>query len=987
MSANSPAEIPAFQDVGVLAIADELREALEPAIHLLRPLGAGAMGLVFLGRDPLLKRLVAIKVLSPVVADTEMRARFVREAEASAAVAHPNVAGIYLVGELPKSRLPYFVMQFIEGRTLAEEIANGAVSESRAKRLIGEIASALAAAHSRGLVHRDVKPSNIMLESESDRPVVLDFGISAVLEPGGSLDAKLTRAGTYLGTPTYMSPEQTAGEPVTGKSDVYSLGAVAFELLAGRPPFEGPAFVVMAAHVQQAPENLHTVRSGVDPHLATLVDRCLRKNPDERPSAADVAQSLLPDRHALIEWPPPGLAMLRGHGVTLVWLWSAICVAAFLFFVLLYERPTLSSPKWTEGETSSVWSGLISAGDAVTAGGKDRRGALVTSSMNDATPVWTLLVGLDVAIMLALILVSAVQTARFARDMRRASRAGYPVRVLFDVAWDRYDDTPAVLNSAGSYALLDVDQRGRVVRGRRHQALVAVAIVVVTVLVPIEWLLDPLGAQSSSTDIVTGWELIAFATPAFVGLILLAILSRRMRAIAGAPPAGSGRRRLFRRELVDSWLRSSGEEKTRVRLSGLLAVLGPSAAAGVLIVLGYLMMVVFSVVFVSTIAVSNGRRAADGWRRSFGITSRRAFDRDSTRPMTFAELDTLSRRLGVAQRPGNPDVEAGHLLFSRPFLTESLPPSAASLALDMEGARSIQRRGPEPVANMPATLYSVLGDTNPPPRAAVEAIAAYAQSPWLDVWRRVAYSSDFPTLWQFRPNLPATNSLWDMPMPRNASTKDLAYRNSLAGYVSLAHGDIASAIARGRENVAVGRQFMHGATLLDHLYGLVITGIGASELGIVGKATKNQALIDEARQHRAARIRLRREELPGLGWLSMVADPGSREVIGLTKEINAPAYFASLLVNATSGYCLNPREILFGIDPARIALVHDIGRAWGMPRAPELERLATNWLSDVDSGRGTLPVQTSRRDLAPLTWLGLGRLRNRIEMCASVQML
>ena len=243
------AEVAAFATPAAQAIADELRGALAPGIQVLRPLGAGAMGLVFLGRDPLLKRFVAVKVLSPQLAgDSIARARFVRESEASAAVTHPNVAAIYVVGELPGSGTPYYVMQFIEGRSLAEEIAGGgATSELRAKRMIGEIASALEAAHARGLVHRDMKPANIMIEAESDRPVVLDFGISAVLQRDGMpADARLTSAGSYVGTPTYMSPEQAVGEPVTGQSDVYGLGLIAFELLSGRPPFDGPSVVVMA---------------------------------------------------------------------------------------------------------------------------------------------------------------------------------------------------------------------------------------------------------------------------------------------------------------------------------------------------------------------------------------------------------------------------------------------------------------------------------------------------------------------------------------------------------------------------------------------------------------------------------------------------------------------------------------------------------------------------------------------------------------------
>ena len=973
-----PGDLAAFQDASANAIADELRTALEPGIQLLRPLGAGAMGLVFLGRDPLLKRLVAIKVLSPTVADAEMRARFVREAEASAAVAHPNVAGIFLVGELPASRMPYFVMQFIEGRTLAEEIADGAISESRVKRLVGEIASALAAAHARGLVHRDVKPANIMLESESDRPVVLDFGISAVLQPDISPDAKLTRAGMYLGTPTYMSPEQAAGEPVDGKSDVYSLGAMAFEMLAGRPPFAGSPVVVMAAHLQQPAPDLHAVRPGVDAHLATLVDRCLRKKADERPTAADVAQSLLPDRRALIEWPPPGLEVLRGRGARLAWYWTAVCTAAFLFFVLLYGRPTLSSPQWALGETSSVWSGFISAGDAIAVStssvGRQRQGTPV-----DATPIWTFLVGLGALLLVALALVTSAQALLLARDLFRASRAGYPLQVLLDVAWDRHADSPAMLNRTGRYALLNPEEGQRLRRLRRQYALAASTIVLLTSIVPFAWLFGWLGGGAAS-DVVQGRELIAFVTPGLFGLITLALIDRRMRAIASAPRAGSGGRRRFRRELVDAWLRAARHDALAPGRRGALGVLGPAGAAGLLVALSYLMVVVFFVVFVSTGALTNGRVAAAEWQRTFVV--------DSTRPMTFAEFDGLSAKSAVASTSSVPDLAAGQLLLSRPFVAEAPPADASMLALDIDGARAVQRSGAEPVKDQPRSLYTVLGDTAPPPRAAVEAIAAYAETPWLGIWRRVAYSSDFPALWPYRPGLGAT-SLWSLPIARAAATKDLAYRNSTAGYVALARGDVPAAIARGRENIAVGRQMMRGGDMLDHLIGLVVTGIGGSELGIVGKATKNQALIDEAAALRTARMRIRREQAPATAWLAFVADPRDRKVVRLTKQIDLPGSFTYLLATATSGYCLNSREILFGIDPVRFDLLHGISAAWGAARAPEVEALARSWLTDVANGRATLPnqVRTSVPALAPLRWLGLSRLRNRIEMCASLWLL
>jgi serine/threonine protein kinase len=162
-----------------LPIAAELGKALAPSIHLRKRIGRGGMGIVFLGRDESLKRDVAIKVLSPDLADDPVtRARFIREAEAAAVVSHQNIVNIYHVGVLPQTEVPYFVMQYIEGPSMAE--AQGRMMpEARVRRVIGEVASGLAAAHRRGVVHRDIKPGNIVVDGETGRALLCDFGIAA----------------------------------------------------------------------------------------------------------------------------------------------------------------------------------------------------------------------------------------------------------------------------------------------------------------------------------------------------------------------------------------------------------------------------------------------------------------------------------------------------------------------------------------------------------------------------------------------------------------------------------------------------------------------------------------------------------------------------------------------------------------------------------------------------------------------------------------
>src|SRR5262245_5679598 len=203
-----------------------LEKALSPSYTLVKRLGSGGMGAVYLARDPVLKRLVAVKVMAPMLAaDADARARFEREAQSVASISHPNVVSVYSVGEL-ENGVPYLVMQYIEGETMAERLQkDGPLDARSAKRVLGEVSSALAAAHRKGIIHRDIKPANILWDEDTGRAMVTDFGIAAVLERGDEREAvKITHTGTAIGTPAYMSPEQLLAEPVTEKTDIYSLG-------------------------------------------------------------------------------------------------------------------------------------------------------------------------------------------------------------------------------------------------------------------------------------------------------------------------------------------------------------------------------------------------------------------------------------------------------------------------------------------------------------------------------------------------------------------------------------------------------------------------------------------------------------------------------------------------------------------------------------------------------------------------------------------
>jgi serine/threonine-protein kinase len=262
----------------VPADAVALSQALAGQYEVLREVGRGGMGIVFLARDLKLERLVAIKTLPPTLAaDEVIRARFLREARTAAALNHPNIVPIHRADDIKGT--VFFVMGFVDGPSLAQLIRDGGpLSPRTAVSILYDVADALGYAHGAGVIHRDVKAENILIDNASSRAMVTDFGIARVAEA-----APLTATGTVLGTVHYMSPEQVAGDSVDRRSDVYSLGVVAFYSLAGRFPFDSPtASAVLVAHVTKEAPSLSNTAPSVPRQLARLVDRCLAKDPASR---------------------------------------------------------------------------------------------------------------------------------------------------------------------------------------------------------------------------------------------------------------------------------------------------------------------------------------------------------------------------------------------------------------------------------------------------------------------------------------------------------------------------------------------------------------------------------------------------------------------------------------------------------------------------------------------------------------------------------
>jgi serine/threonine-protein kinase len=281
-------------------LAQRLGQALGASFTLEGEIGRGGMGVVYHARDERLKRKVAVKVLPPELAfREEIRTRFLREAETAARLSHPHIVPIHSVGEGPDG-LVYFVMAYVDGESLAARLKRRErLPPEEARRIMMETADALGAGHALGIIHRDVKPDNILLEGSRGRTVLTDFGIAKALTsttgPG-----TLTATGVAIGTPHYMSPEQAAGDrEIDGRSDIYSLGIVGYQMLAGELPFSAPTVPgILMKHITEQAPNLQERSPTCPDDLVSCVMRSLEKEPVARWPTADALRRALESRSA-----------------------------------------------------------------------------------------------------------------------------------------------------------------------------------------------------------------------------------------------------------------------------------------------------------------------------------------------------------------------------------------------------------------------------------------------------------------------------------------------------------------------------------------------------------------------------------------------------------------------------------------------------------------------------------------------------------------
>jgi serine/threonine protein kinase/tetratricopeptide (TPR) repeat protein len=274
-------------------LMSRLQVALGTQYRLERELGHGGMGVVFLARDTTLDRPVAVKVVHPDLAvHSSITQRFLAEARMIARLRHPSIVAVHTAGEA--TGLFYYVMDYVQGESLRQRLLRlGRLPVADVTRIVAELADALNSAGEAGLVHRDVKPENILIDEATGRVMLADFGIARAM--AAEADSTRTGQGVAVGTPTYMSPEQAAGDEVDARSDLYALGVVAYEMLAGRPPFRGvTAAAVASKHLAELPSPVEGTRADTPPELAHAIARALEKDPTARwQTGAELKRALL----------------------------------------------------------------------------------------------------------------------------------------------------------------------------------------------------------------------------------------------------------------------------------------------------------------------------------------------------------------------------------------------------------------------------------------------------------------------------------------------------------------------------------------------------------------------------------------------------------------------------------------------------------------------------------------------------------------------
>ncbi len=993
----------------------ELREALAPEILLLGQLGQGGMGIVFVARDPALKRLVVVKVLAPALSySATARARFAREAEAAAAVSHPNVVSVYRVGDLPRLGTTYFVMEYVDGVTLGAAFFQGqTVPESRVKRIVGEVASALEAAHARDLVHRDIKPSNIMIEEETGRAVVLDFGISAATSSERwSAQESLTAQGALIGTPQYMSPEQAAQRKLTDRSDIYSLGAVAFELVTGQPVFtESTPMELVAAHINRMPPTVASLRADLDPQFAALIDRMLSKETEARPSASEVHRVLLPPQHPAIEWPPPGLDALQHAGARFGRALLLAVAIGLVFFVLLHVAPTYNSALWQDGELSGFWFTVAGGPRTETFGGLIPR--------RDPTAAWLLLLGGSVLCVVGIGMFTLGRGIKFGATLTRARWAGYPTGVCLDVAFDGDADTAKLINGTGAYASLNPAQRERLRRYRRWRAALPIATSAFTVLTALTWLVVWDAAGGGAGTIVSLPALVFILLPMAMGLLLHAVLGTvEVRSVER--PRLSFKQRLVRlrqpmvsRDLAGVWLDNIGVSAPATGGAARKVLLGLLPQVITLVTIGAFLgtlLLILGVSLRTSQFVAAHRQAATEWEEARRAGTVVGWTRLEA---ALAGSNLMRRRTPVTDSSASfemlrvlTSIDSTHaptLLSDQRFLSESAAWSFPDTELRFDLAFPPHRRSRENASWMFSSLLqhssvTFAGDV----RSRLVEDTAFTS---YGIWRRFAKSEPPPLLWMYREEFGGLLSPFRVPPLNHDRLFHLMDASRAAALLALERGDIGAALDAVGDIVSVGRILAREPAPDVHEIGLTTLHSGLGSVAQMAAFVGDEGLRREADSLRrlVPSTHVQFVEFGTfLGWgsfkwglpippapLLLTAAGGSSSGVPLLADsVFRHADRWALILAIVPAFCASQREVLLGIDPRRKrALEAALQSAGNLPRTDEWVRLNIRWFEAWrdSSSAARQAWYGSRPDPPalpkPLAWLGLGGLFDRIVFC------
>ncbi|MFI5235762.1 MAG: protein kinase, partial [Gemmatimonadales bacterium] len=769
-----------------------------------------------------------------------------------------------------------------------------------------------------GLIHRDIKPANIMLERETGRAIVLDFGVSAARQSAEHRPGpRITQEGVTLGTPIYMSPEQAAAEPVTDRSDVYSLGIVMFELATGRAPFEERTpIAIAAAHLHKIPPTIGSIRPDLEPEFAGLIDRCLAKRPEDRPDAATISRALVTTTSHLIEWPPPGLARLHGTGRRTLTRFRLATAAAFAYVMML------------------AWLGTSVAG-----------------------PGWLLLSAGIVALALGFNLGAKRANGRMLRWLSAGRQAGYPLRILLDVALDPPADGAALISGSGIFALVPAPARGRWMWRRRGAATAEAAGLVLSGVTVVLWAFGAINTGAGTAfSILTIGGVVTLFSPSLIAQAIALALSwpeLRIRLATGRRPENlisRWRTPVIRRDLAEGWLIEAGESILPARSPWRARALRTMTSTWTLPAIGLALVLValtWSSAFNFAPIRAGDLAAWEGWQLSAGP------ERLTRRPWlnVVATVDTLLTDWGNA---------AADTVAARQML------------MDAYG----QQRGTRtPWANLRNPADSVAVDaawTTLPGVLSGALIARLTNDtvgfgPGLAAFRQMAHSPLRGT-WYRRTGIPTFDE--QNPLFASGATfrlvADYALRDAAAGALLLNQRNYLLAKERARELVGVARPMLQAPSEEVRTAGFRLTALAGRMLARIGRSNGDPALAARGVALGTESIRGGLATFPLTSASMAAAAPDSAMWLRIAGDRRlSPASRWLSLQAVVQGSCWNQREIFSGATNARFGLLGAMrAQVSDLPDADpiyqtirqRLRQLDDPWLSVMGSDSTVVPA-------------------------------